>query len=302
MTLTQQHQTQNTHQMTEKTTVEQTTQMTNFIIAHHNIRGLNHKLNDLKIYIQEHNPDIITLNETLKIKPNTKIYNYTITQPENNTGQGVCIIHKNNINIEILEPIQTTQPSTNLQHSIQITAGKDQIQITTLYCPRKNPLKETIGGIIQRNKNTIITGDFNSRHEELGHNDSDNSGRTLINTFHEHNYTKFNDDEPTYTNNRTGTQDVKDLIFSSPGMTKKFLDFWVGEDLGSDRNIINATFTPIKTQQLKPLKTIKLYHKANWKHINDTITTQMEDLQINNKSTRKDIDQYIDRHNYNNTG
>ena len=34
---------------------------------------------DLKIIIQENQPDIITINETLKIKPNTKIYNYTIT-------------------------------------------------------------------------------------------------------------------------------------------------------------------------------------------------------------------------------
>ena len=87
---------------------------------------------------------------------------------KNNTGQGVCIIHKNNINIEILEQIQSTQPATNLQHSIQITTGNDQIQITTLYCPRKNPSKEIIEGNIQKNKNTIITGDFNSRHEELG--------------------------------------------------------------------------------------------------------------------------------------
>ena len=51
--------------------------MTNLKIIHHSIRGLNNKLNDLKIFIQENH--IITINETLKIKPNTKIYNYTIT-------------------------------------------------------------------------------------------------------------------------------------------------------------------------------------------------------------------------------
>ena len=83
--------------------------MTTFKIAHHNIRGLNHNINDLKIYIQENNPDIITINETLQIKPNTKIFNYTITQPGNNTGQGVCIIHKNNIKIDTLDEIRTTQ-------------------------------------------------------------------------------------------------------------------------------------------------------------------------------------------------
>ena len=40
--------------------------MTNLKIIHHNIRGLNNKLNDLKIFIQENQPDIITINETQK--------------------------------------------------------------------------------------------------------------------------------------------------------------------------------------------------------------------------------------------
>ena len=79
------------------TTKKQQIAMTNVKIIHHNIRGLNNKINDLKIFIQENQPDIITINETLKIKPNTKIFNYTITQPDDNTRQGICIIHKNNL-------------------------------------------------------------------------------------------------------------------------------------------------------------------------------------------------------------
>ena len=78
-------------------------------------------------------------------------------------------------------------------------------------------------------------------------------------------------------------------------MAKRFVDFWVEEDLGSDHNIITATFTLTGTQQPKPLKTIKLYHKANWLHIDNTITTQMTKTQLNNKSTRKYINQYINK-------
>ena len=149
-----------------KTTKKQQLAMINMKIIHHNIRGLNNKINDLKIFIQENQPDIITINETLKIKPNTKIYNYTITQPDDNTGQGICIIHKNNIKTETLEQINTTKPATNLQHSILITTGQEQIQIATMYYPHKKPSKEILEGIIQRHKNTIITGDFNSKHED----------------------------------------------------------------------------------------------------------------------------------------
>ena len=77
-----------------------------------------------------------------------------------------------------------------------------------------------------------MTGDFNSKHEDIGHANSDDSGRT----------------------------------FKQPG-----------------------------TLQPRPTKTIKLYHKANWKHINNTITTQMANTTLNNKSTKKDIDKYINK-------
>ena len=76
-------------------------------------------------------------------------------------------------------------------------------------------------------------------------------------------------------------------------MTKTLLDFWVDEDIGSDHNIINATSTQTGLCQPKPTKTIKLYHKANWRHINKTISTQMEDHNLDNKFSRKDINQYI---------
>ena len=82
-------------------------------------------------------------------------------------------------------------------------------------------------------------------------------------------------------------------MFSSPELAKKFVEFSVEEDLGSDHNIITATLKLPGTLQPKPTKTIKLYHKANWKHINNTITTQMANTTLNNKSTKKDIDQYI---------
>ena len=211
------------------TTKKQQIAMINMKIIHHNIRGLNNKINDLKIFIQENQPDIITINETLKIKPNTKIYNYTITQPDDNTGQGIFITHKNNIKTETLEQINTTKPTTNLRHSILVTTGQEQIQIATMYCPHKKPSKEILEGIIRRHKNTIITGDFNSKHEDIGHAYSDDSGRTLINTIKAHKYTILNDNEPTYTNDRTGKQDVKDFMFSSPELAKKFVEFLVEE-------------------------------------------------------------------------
>ena len=86
--------------------------MYNIKIAHHNIRSLSDKIHELKIFITTHNPDIITLNETYKIKPTLKIPNYTITQPINNIDKGVAIIHKNNLNVDLLPQPPTNQRKT----------------------------------------------------------------------------------------------------------------------------------------------------------------------------------------------
>ena len=94
--------------------------MYNIKIVDHNIRSLKNKIHELKMFIQTHQPDIITLNETLNINKSTKIPNYTITQPTNNIDRGVAILHKNLINADILPPIPTTKPTKNLQHSILI--------------------------------------------------------------------------------------------------------------------------------------------------------------------------------------
>jgi len=262
-------------------------------IMHHNIRGLNDKLSALKIIIEQHNPDIITLNETLKIKPKTKIPNYTITQPQLNTGQGVAIIHKNNINVDILPQITTKKPTDNLHQAILIHTPTDTIQIATIYCPRKNPSIELLKHIMTRQDKTIFTGDFNSKHEDFGHDISDPSGRTLVNITNNHTYTKLNDNEPTYTNDHSGKQDVKDLIFSSPTMFKTFREFWVDEDLGSDHNTIFATFSHKQITHTTPKQQINLYHQADWNKINDNISTAMNTNTINHKSTTHQIDTFI---------
>ena len=267
--------------------------MYNIKIAHHNIRSLSDKIHELEIFITTHNPDIITLNETYKIKPSLKIPNYTITQPINNIDKGVAIIHKNNLNVDLLPPIPTTQPTKNLQHSILIHTPTDSIQITTLYCPQKQPSTEILQAIMARHDKTIITGDFNSKHEDFGHDTSDISGRTLVHITNQYKYTKLNDNEPTYTNDKSGKQDVKDLIFSSPKMTHTFKEFWVDEDLGSDHNTIIATFSHKGIAYIKPTKEIFIYHKADWQLINNNIENTMKHQPLNHNSSTNEINNYI---------
>ena len=106
-------------------------------------------------------------------------------------------------------------------------------------------------------------------------------------------YTKLNDNEPTFTSDITNKQDVKDLIFSSPTMTKHFIDFTVDDDLGSDHNIITATFTNKGITTPKEQKTINLYHKANWTKINDNIIKDISNTKLDHNSTCEQINNYV---------
>ena len=116
-------------------------------ITQHNIRGLNHKLTELTLYINKHKPDIVTLNETGKIQKNTHLPHYKISQPSPNTGKGVAILYRQDINIEQLPTITTTSPTTNLHHAILIHTPSQSLQIATIYCPRKDPSHEIINNM-----------------------------------------------------------------------------------------------------------------------------------------------------------
>ena len=131
--------------------------MTELKITHHNIRSLNHKLTELTLYINKHKPDIVTLNETGKIQKNTHIPHYKISQPSPNTGKGVAIIYRQDINIEQLPTITTTSPTINLHHAILIHTPPQSLQIATIYCPHKNPSHEIINTICTRATSTADT-------------------------------------------------------------------------------------------------------------------------------------------------
>ena len=260
--------------------------MTKLKIIHHNIRGVNNKITVLTLFINKHKPDIITLNETTI--NNTYIPNYKISSPSPNPGRGVAILYKHDLTIEQLPTITTAEPTTNLHHAILIHTPTESIHIATIYCPRKNPSHE----IITRHNKTIITGDFNCRHENFGHETANKDSKLLVQYTEQHKYTKINDNGPTYTNDITGKEDVKDLIFASPKMMETFQYFWVDEDLGSDHRAIIATFSSQPLTHNKPKNRILLYHKADWTAINNSITNEMTKLHLDHTSSTETIDNY----------
>ena len=267
--------------------------MTTLTIAHHNSRSINNKLAEIDYYLHQYNIDILTINETLKIKSNSKIEGYKISKPDNNKGRGVGIIHKENLKIIEEEQATSSNKTTNLNHTITVITPTENIRISTIYCPKGKPDMEIFESIASHNNNTIITGDWNSKHTEWEHTKNEKGGTGIINIMDKYNYIKLNDGTPTYTNDVTGKQDIKDLMYSSPQLYQRFETFAVKDDLGSDHNLIISQFKTEKLTHPEQPRTVKLYHKANWDNINDNITKRMNKHTLTQTSTTKDCDTHI---------
>ena len=87
---------------------------------------------------------------------------------------------KHSLQITDLPELTPSANSRNINHSIQLTTPDTTTQISTIYCPNGKPNETLIQSIIDRNPFTMITGDFNIRHENIGSESASSTGLALI--------------------------------------------------------------------------------------------------------------------------
>ena len=220
------------------------------MISHHNIRGYHIHKTELQAFLEDHSPDVVTLNETFTKKG----YKYNMPHDtavtrnrEHGKGGGVAILLRHDLACPEIDDIQLTSTTDNEQLTVAIRIDSNrELYVSTVYCPRANPSVELIDGLCENRDQIILTGDFNSKHPEQGNDQTNPYGTRLVTATQNNNLTLINDGTPTFLN-RLGKEDVNDLIFISQSIIPNFRDFWVGDDHGSDHFIINGVFsyTPI---------------------------------------------------------
>ena len=262
----------------------------------HNINGLDHKTPELKFWLNENPIDVLAINEPRKskktyIKSSTHSYRYS--QPEKHVDKGIGILYKNTIETIDLPQIESTETTKNLNHSILITANGQHIQITTIYCPKGKPNLTLFSKIMDRYENTIIMGDMNVQHDNIGSErpfHSNRSGDALFELTEGRRFSLLNDHTPNHYWPKTHKETVKSLIFVSNSLFESFLEFEVHDSLGSDHSITTATLA-LRANLITPrTKTVSLYHKANWEVIGAKIQNDMSDFSLNHLSSLDDID------------
>ena len=229
----------------------------------------------------------MTLNETFTkkgYKYNMPHYRAVTRNREHGKRGGVSIFLRHDLSYTEIDDIQRTSTTDNEQLTVAIRIDSNLA----------NPSVELIDGLCENRDQIILTGDFNSKHPELGNDQTKPSGTRLVTATQNNNLTLINDGTPTFLN-RFEKEDVNDLSFISQSIVPNFRDFWVGYDHGSDHYIINGVFsyTPIYNKMNE--KTVQLFHKADWIDINFSICTTMMKTTLNKRNiTEDEIDNYVD--------
>ena len=172
------------------------------MISHHNTRGYHMHKAELQAFLEDHSPDVVTLNETFTkkgYKYNMLHYTAVTTNREHRKGGGVAISLRQDLAFIEIDDIQLTKTTDNEQLTVAIrTDSNRELCESTVYCPHGNPSIERIDGLCGNMDRVILTGDFNCKHSELENDQTTTSGTRLTTGTQNNNLTLINDGTPTY--------------------------------------------------------------------------------------------------------
>jgi endonuclease/exonuclease/phosphatase family metal-dependent hydrolase len=188
-------------------------------VMHWNARGIRANLNHFKHYIQQHNPDIICLQET-KLQPTItfNIPGYTIIRedrPTYHTSGGLAILIKTTLNYQGLTV--SAPPVESL--AISVHCNNTSITIVNIYCPHEEVITAQILNNLLTNIPTqsyLLCGDWNAHNPGWGSNKFNTYGRAVEDWCDNHNLIVLNPPLPTRINITNGNTSIIDLSITSP--------------------------------------------------------------------------------------
>lgn len=248
----------------------------NTIILQWNICGLQCRLSELEILIKEHNPLVISLQETMYKRHYSKDHFlnknykwYFKTNQKNHNTNGVCIAVRQDIPHNIIQTYSNLQAiAIRIKHPIKTI-------ITSIYIPPKQhnisetEVKTEFNRLVEKLKskhktNIIITGDINAHHEIWGSQKTDTRGKTIIDTIIKNDMQVLNDGSPTRVEASNGTLTAIDLSITSQHLAFQ-LEWQTEKDpRGSDHLPITIKRYITDSNEMYTTKPKWIYKEANW--------------------------------------
>lgn len=250
-------------------------------IMHYNINGLRGRLSELKVYINEAEPDVICLNETkLAGNPAPPIPGYNIAclrdrVVDNTNGGGVIIYVKKNF------PHTDISPDKDDFAAVLLNKSNNGLAIIAYYCPPGKAALDSklLNTYLRKHKNLIVTGDLNSKHAFYGSSKTNTRGDTLFNFVEENDATVANDPlQPTRFDLSKGKSDIVDYIIVSNSLAGKISACYTGEDIGSDHLPLHITLSHSNPLSDNSTKFIRPLKKCNWNQFNELLQNANNNL------------------------
>lgn len=167
-----------------------------------NAAGIIPKLDELELFIQQNNIDIVLLSETHLIESDSIHINgfdiYSANHPSNNRRGGSALII-NHIIEHIALPTIITQAIQITPVSISLI-NQPRTTIAAIYCPPQRGLTTEAFTLIFKlfEPRFLIAGDWNAQHTWWGNQRATPSGTQLINCIRNHNYNILATGSPTH--------------------------------------------------------------------------------------------------------
>lgn len=257
-------------------------------IALWNSNGLLNHLNEIEIFLNSNNIDILLATETHGTdRTFVKIPGYKYlpaNHPSNKAYGGSAIIIKNALNYTECPP----ETSDAIQSAkIELQCVNERIVIGSVYCRPRFNLKEADFNTLftQSGDKFIVGGDFNSKHVNFGSRLSSPKGTQLLKSIQTNNLSVLSGGSPTYW--PTDPRKVPDLLdfFICKGVSTQNFSIENSYDLSSDHSPVILTYCRALASRCRPRST-------NYNKFRESIAAKLP-LNIRLKSTNE-IDQATD--------
>jgi len=252
----------------------------NIKILQWNMNGFNKKYEEITILIQDHNPDIICIQETNYKNDNiTNLSNYdgyNKNRTDSARASGGVAIY-----IKSIYPSRQLTISTDIEAIVvTIKLTNNDINICNIYLPNHKTFDQTdINNIIkQLPKPFIIVGDFNSHNVIWGSDNTDQRGKVIEKILDDNDIILLNNTEPTRLNPINGNLSHIDLSFASTSLAQRI-------NWNVTPNLTSSDHFPIILQILYRSYNSKIddtTERWNLKNPNWDLYTELLELEMDN--------------------
>lgn len=198
-----------------------------------NCRGVRCNYDDICTLLEEHQPHLFCLQETLLNNTHKNLFkHYNVFRKDRvgGTGGGVAIIANSGVIVKELI-LNTPLEAVAVRAQLQCLTTVVSVYLPPNSCPSVNDLVDLVN---QLPKPFLILGDMNAHHALWGSDKTNSHGKRIEQLMNTTNITILNTGDPTHFNTANRSYSSIDLSIASPGLSLKYSWDVIQNLFGSD--------------------------------------------------------------------